>query len=125
MFKQGSHPINLAVRFILEMTALIMVGIWGFSIYNGLQSYILGIGLPVLMATVWGVFAVPNDPSRSGKTVVETKGVIRLLLEFSFFILGSYVLYDLNYSNIFFGYSITVIIHYLLSIDRIKWLLNQ
>lgn len=107
------------------MTALIMVGIWGFSIYNGLQSYILGIGLPVLMATVWGVFAVPNDPSRSGKTVVETKGVIRLLLEFSFFILGSYVLYDLNYSNIFFGYSITVIIHYLLSIDRIKWLLNQ
>lgn len=125
MFNQGSHPLNLTVRFILEITVLIAVGVWAFSKSNGLDAYMYGICAPILMATVWGVFAVPNDPSRSGKTVIKTLGVVRLILEIIFFSIGSYGLYNLHYINLSYAFSGITIFHYLFSKDRIKWLLNH
>ncbi len=125
MFNQGTHPVNLAVRFMLEIAVLLAVGVWGFSNFNSLYAYIIGIGAPIFFAIVWGVFAVPNDPSRSGKTVIKTLGSIRLILELNYFIAGSYALYSLNYIYLFYAFSIITVLHYLLSIDRIKWLLNN
>ena len=62
----GSHPINLAIRFLLEITALITMGFWGWRQSEGWFRYILALIIPILAAVVWGTFAVPNDPSRSG-----------------------------------------------------------
>ena len=64
----GSHPINLAFRFLLELAALVASGFWGWRQSDGGFRYILAIGIPVFLAVVWGTFAVPNDPSRSGKS---------------------------------------------------------
>ena len=96
---------------------------WGFASFNGFYSYAIGLGSPLISATLWGVFAVPNDPSRSGKTVIKTSGRMRLLLELSFFILGASALYSLNYTNLFYAFSIISLLHYLMSMDRIKWLI--
>jgi uncharacterized protein DUF2568 len=125
LLNHSKHPVNLAFRFILELTTLATVAIWGFFAYDGLYAYGIGLGAPILMATVWGVFAVPNDPSRSGKTVIKTPGILRMLLEVLFFLIGSYTLYSLNYLFLFYGFSISVFLHYLLSLDRIKWLLYR
>jgi len=70
------NPINLFVRFVLELSALIVVGIWGYRLSDGWTKYLLAIGLPLIMAAIWGIFAVPNDPSRSGNTVIVTPGII-------------------------------------------------
>ena len=116
----SNNPINLAVRFILELTVLIVIGIWGATNFNGFYSYAIGLGTPIILATLWGVFAVPNDPSRSGKTVIKTPGSIRLIFELLFFTAGAYALYSLNYINLFYAFSLITILHYLVSIDRIR-----
>lgn len=120
----GSHPVNLMIRFILELLALAAVGYWGWKVFDGILQYVLGLGLPVLMMIIWGSFAVPDDPSRSGKAPVPVSGSIRLVIEFLFFALATWTLYDLpeiELSSIFGG---MVIIHYLVSYDRVRWLLS-
>lgn len=124
MFKLGSHPLNLGLRFILEMTALFSLAFWGWTQHEGWVSYLLAVGLPILFALIWGVFAVPNDPSRSGKTVVVTSGWIRLIIEFVLFGTGVWAFYDSGYILVSWVYLGTVALHYFISFDRIEWLLK-
>ena len=63
----GSHPINLAIRFLLELAALFALGLWGWNAYDGGESWqriLLMLGVPIAAALLWGLFAVPDDPSR-------------------------------------------------------------
>lgn len=121
----GSHPINLTLRFILEIIALISVGIWGWNKTDSFLRFILAIGLPILLGVIWGIFAVPNDPSRSGQTVVVTSGVIRLAIELGIFTIATLVIYIQGQQKISYAFGVIVIIHYLISYDRIIWLLDN
>ena len=76
-------------------------------------------------AAMWGVFAVKDDPSRSGKTVIPTSGIIRLILELVFFGLAAWALFDLGYLKTGFAFSFLVVLHYALSFDRILWLIKH
>ena len=96
----GSHPVNLMIRFLLELIALVSVGLWGWKSYEGILQYVLGLGLPILMTIVWGTFAVPDDPSRSGKAPIPVPGLIRLIIEFIFFALAVWALFDLEYTRL-------------------------
>ena len=118
----SNHPLNLAVRFALEIALLIIFTMWGWNKFSGIQKYVLAIGLPLLVATLWGVFRVDGDP---GKAVVAVPGWVRLLFEVILFVCTSYMLLSLKmnkWANIFI---IISVIHYLVSYDRIKWLLTQ
>ena len=119
------NPFNLGLRFILEVLALFGAGIWGWTQHAGWLRVALVILLPVFLATVWSVFAVPDDPSRSGKTVVVTPGWLRLLLELVFFACGGWAFYESGYSLIALVFLIVVLFHYLFSWDRIRWLLQH
>jgi hypothetical protein len=121
----GSHPINLAFRFFLEIVALLAMGYWGWTQHDGVMRFVWALGLPLLSAVVWGTFAVPDDPSRSGKAPVPVPGVIRLILELIVFTLGAWCLYDsgLDVWGLVFG--LAVIIHYALSYDRVLWLVKR
>ncbi len=121
----GSHPINLAFRFLLELAALVSSGIWGWQQSDGGLRYIPAIGIPVVLAAVWGTFAVPNDPSRSGKAPVATPGIIRLLIELALFAFASWALFDSGYSKLCFVLVAAVFVHYALSYDRIIWLVTK
>jgi len=121
----GSHPINLTVRFLLEIIALISMGAWGWNKTDGLSKYLLAIGIPILTAIVWGVFAVPNDPSRSGQTIVVTSGIVRLVIELSIFSLATLAVFNTGHQKMSLAFAIIVIIHYLISYDRIIWLLDN
>ena len=121
----GSHPLNLMFRFFLEIIALVSVGIWGWQIGEGPLKYVLAIGLPILIALIWGVFAVPGDPSRSGKAPVPVPGLLRLLLEFAVFGLAGLCLFNMGYTTYSLIFVLLVVIHYALSYDRMIWLLKQ
>ncbi|WP_297794367.1 YrdB family protein [uncultured Eudoraea sp.] len=121
----GSHPINLIVRFLLELVALTAFGIWGWRQADGWASLLLAMGIPILMAVIWGTFAVPDDPSRSGAAPIMTPGAIRLLLELGFFAFAIWCFKDLGLTRISSIYGICVVIHYIVSYDRIKWLLKH
>ena len=121
----GSHPINLMIRFLLELAALGSAGLWGWKSFDGSLQYAVGLGLPILMTIVWGTFAVIDDPSRSGKAPIAVSGLIRLMIEFIFFALAVWAVFNLEYTRLSYALGGIVIIHYLVSYDRVKWLLAQ
>ena len=121
----GSNPINLGVRFMLEMVALYAFGRWGWQQSDGWLRYVLVIGLPLLAMVLWGTFAVPADPSRSGNAPVPVAGIIRLMLELAFFAAATWCFYDAGLPTWGMVFGIVVLIHYAISYDRIVWLLKQ
>jgi hypothetical protein len=121
----GSHPINLVFRFLLEVCVLVAVGFWGWYQGDGWLRFIFGFGLPILFAAIWGTFNVPNDPSRSGKAPIVTRGFIRLALELTIFALATWALYDVGSTKMSLTFGALVAVHYALSYDRIKWLLSK
>lgn len=131
----SQHPLNLAVRFLLEMAALVAIGYWGFDQHSGAWRWILGLGLPLLAATAWGTFAVrslplstfPGDRSRSGGAPVPVPGAVRLLLELALFGLAMLALPrgDAGRPILALILAGVTVIHYAVSYDRIAWLLRQ
>ena len=121
----GSHPLNLAFRFFLELSALVAMGYWGWTQHDGSVRWVWAIGLPLVAAILWGTFAVPEDPSRSGKAPVPTPGIVRLLLELSFFTLATFALFAGHQETAGWVLATTTIFHYAISYDRILWLLKN
>ena len=121
----GSHPINLALRFLLEMSALFAMGRWGLGLRPGPWRYVLMIAVPAVAMIAWGVFSVPGDPSRSGGAPIPVPGLVRLLLELCFFGLATLALYatDARLPALVFG--ALVVLHYALSYDRLSWLIRR
>jgi hypothetical protein len=120
----SQNPLNLAVRFLLELIALFAFGALAKAEFPGTLGYILMIGLPLVAAVVWGTFNVPGDPSRSGKAPVPVPGIVRLLIELGIFGSATWALFSFNpvYGWIF---GLVVLAHYLISYDRIRWLLKR
>ena len=121
----GSHPINLIVRFLLEIMVLFSLSLWGWKQSDGWLRIVLVLGIPIIAAAIWGAFAVPNDPSRSGSAPIIVPGFIRLAIELAFFVFGTWVLYDLGHSRICLIFGIVITLHYSISYDRIIWLISQ
>ena len=121
----GSHPINLAIRFLLEITALVSIGIWGWKLSDGWIRFVLTFAIPIIVAAIWGTFTVPNDPSRSGNAPIAVPGVVRLAIELAIFALATWTLHDLGYTRLGWIFGIIVAVHYIISYDRINWLLTH
>lgn len=117
--------INSAVRLVLELTAIVTFGIWGFYQSEGAGAIVLAILLPLGYAVLWGVFAVRDDPSRSGKTVVQTPGIIRLVLELALFGAAAWMQLDMDHSLLALILGLAITLHYIVSYERIAWLLKQ
>lgn len=78
--------LNLGLRFVLELCLLAALGYWGFHVGESLAvEALLGLGAPILVAIVWGMFISPKAPKRLRdpfKAIVEsdlfTLGVVAL-----------------------------------------------
>lgn len=67
--------LNIGIRFLWEILALISFGYWGFhAASQTFLKIILGIGTPFLAAAVWGAFGSPKAP-------YALSGISRLVLE--------------------------------------------
>jgi hypothetical protein len=119
------HFPNLVLRFLLEITSLIAVGMWGWRMTDDWYRYFLAIGLPLMLATIWGVFNVPGDPSRSGSAPVVVPGFVRLIIEAIFFGIGALSLLMMGHVLIGWSFIVLLLLHYVTSMGRITWLLKR
>lgn len=121
----GSNPINLAVRFLLEIAALTSIGIWGWRQGEGWSRYLFAVGLVIFVGVIWGVFAVPDDPSRSGSAPIPTLGIVRLLIELFVFALAVWAMHNIGNTKLSWIFCSLILVHYVISYDRILWLINH
>jgi Protein of unknown function (DUF2568) len=80
------RPANDVFRFLLEMAMLVGLAFAGFSLADGALGWVLGLGLPLLAATLWGMFMAPRsdrrvaDPAQLAIEVLLFGGAAALLL---------------------------------------------
>jgi hypothetical protein len=118
----SNHPLNLLARFLLEIILLIVAFLWAEDRFSGNTRFLYAVGLSVLIALVWVIFKVDGDP---GSAIVSIPGWLRLILEIGLFGLALYCLHELQYTKAFWIFFVTAFIHYLISYDRIIWLLRK
>lgn len=107
---------NLGLRFLLELAGLAAAGYWGFATFdNWPMKLICGIGLPLVMATVWGVFRVPND---GGPPTVRVAPRVRLALEFVFFALAVGLLHRSGQETLSYVFVGLLLVNYGIMHDR-------
>ena len=111
--------IHLAIRFILEITMLVGLGLAGWSIWR-----YPGAALAVLLGVaLWGIFGTPHDGSR-GNPVVQTPGQLRLLIEICLFAAAAYG-YWVGWSRAASETFLTVsVLHYAITWERQWWLIR-
>jgi len=123
--KKAYHPLNLALRFILELSALTAAGIWGYQLSETALRFFFAAAFPLALAVLWAVFAVPGDKSRSGKTVLPTPGPLRLLLETAFFAFAGWAFIAVGHTRLGIIFGALVLMHYFFSLDRLLWLIRE
>lgn len=101
------------------------MGAWGWRVGTSWLGWTLAVALPLGAAVMWGTFAVPGDPSRSGGAPVPVSGVLRLCLEFCFFAVAVVCLRSLGWGRAGAALALVVVLHYLASYDRMLWLVRQ
>lgn len=119
------------VRATLGLRLLIEIGLFAGIVgaasmnYEGATVWIASVVGIVVTAAIWGVFAVPNDPSRSGKTVVVTPGLVRLIIELSLFgVVTAWLAIGEGYipAAVLGG---ATVVHYVSWPARIRWLVRN
>lgn len=56
---------NLILRFLLELCLVVIFGYWGFKTGQSTLTKIgLGIGIPLIVAVLWGIFLAPASDTR-------------------------------------------------------------
>lgn len=111
---------NLVLRFVLELACLLGIGVAGW-----LVTPALGIAGSVAAAAAWGVFAVPDDPSRSGKSPVPVHGWVRLLVELAVFIGGAAAWLVAGRWAVSVIIAALLVLHHVVAWPRLRWLLRQ
>jgi hypothetical protein len=118
----SSNPINLGLRFILEIGALLALGIWGWQKGDGWVKFLLAVGIPLIAAILWATFRVPNDP---GNAPIAVPGMVRLAFEAALFAFATWALHDSGRTPWAWAFGIVIVLHYAMSYDRILWLIRQ
>jgi hypothetical protein len=104
--------INLGVRFLLELCMLAAVGYWGFKTHSGWTMKILfGIGLPLLLAVIWGYFMAPRSAHR-------LTGIPFTVMDIILLGSGAVALYASGQVNLAWIYAVVLVISEVL---RLVW----
>jgi hypothetical protein len=111
----NTNPINLLLRFLLELVMLAVIAYWGYHRFPNWQGIVAALAFPVLAATLWGVFRIPNDPKPAP---VAIPGPLRLLLEWALFAWAVWALGNLGYNTAAWLLTGILVAHYLVSYDR-------
>jgi len=86
--------------------------------------FFLAIGVPIILAAIWGICADPDDPSRSFAAPIATPRLIRLLIELGIFTFATWSLYDRCMNKLSLAFGVIVVLHHIESNDRIIWLIS-
>ncbi|WP_406272918.1 YrdB family protein [Nocardia sp. NBC_00881] len=119
------NPVMLAARFLLELVAVASFGVFGWRAFDGPWKFLLVVALPVVAAVVWGIFAVPGDPSRDGQPKVAVSGSTRLVIELTVLGGGALALQSAGLPSWGVAFAVLVIVYHALAYDRVVWLLGR
>ncbi len=112
---------NAALRFGLEIAALVGLAGLGWSLGTGLLRALVVV-LPVGAGWLWGRYRVPGDP---GPAPVAIPGRTRLGLELVVFAggwAGLLIAFGNTAGWVFLG---LLVVHHIAGTDRIRWLLER
>jgi uncharacterized protein DUF2568 len=100
----GLVGLVLALRFFLEIGALVALGYWGFETGDGWLGAVLGIGAPFLAAVAWGAFVSP-------KAGVKLAEPLRLAVELLFFGAAAAALAGAGRPELAVAFAVVVLAH--------------
>jgi hypothetical protein len=107
--------LNAALAFLLELAMLAAFGYWGFHGEKSLLiKWILGIGLPVLAAVMWGMLLAPRSPRRLGNL---SGNLLSLIL----FLCGAAALYDTGHILLAIIFAVTAVLNRALILLWKQW----
>ena len=115
---------NLALRFGLELGALAGLGLAAWKLSSGPVRWAAVALVPITAATIWGVFNVLNDPSRSGAAPIEVNGWTRLAIELLILGGGAAAITFAGRRDIGIVFALLIAFHYAASTSRIEWLVQ-
>lgn len=142
----SNHPLNLTLRFLLELVALGAIAYWGWTQNDGVWRWVAALGLPLIAAALWVTFRVPGDQERMAESfraispgvaeavptqseprrgAVAVPGVVRLAIEAIFFGGAVWLLALAGQPRPALIFGIIAVLHYAASYDRIRWLLSR
>jgi len=115
--------INLSVHFLLELCALAAVVYWGFKTgNNGWEKFLLGTGISVLLAAIWGIFRVPNDP---GPATIAVPGWVRIIIELGIFTFAAWAIWNTGLISLAWVFGIAIVVNYILMNQRLAFLISH
>jgi hypothetical protein len=102
--------LNLLIRFLLELGLLAAVGYWGFKTQaNWPLKVLFGIGLPILVAVLWGSFIAP-------KAIYPLSGVSHLTLELFLLASGAIALFASGRPTLGWAYTSVLLVNKILMV---------
>lgn len=116
---------NLALRFGLEVAALVGLGAGAWSAASGVLRVVLVVVVPLVAAVAWATFNVLGDPSRSGEAPVEVAGPVRLALELAILVGGVVGLAIAGWTVVAVVVGALLTLHYATTGPRLRWLLPR
>lgn len=118
----SGNPLNLALRFVLELVALGGLALLGWTLGGEGWQLVPAIAIPVVAAAAWGTFRVPNDP---GRAPVAVPGPVRLALEVVVFGGGVLGFAVAGHETIALLFGAVMVGHYVASYDRVVRLVRN
>ena len=107
--------INAGIAFFLELAMLTAFGYWGFyGDKSASVKWMLGIGLPLLTALVWGMFLAP-------KAVYRLNSTSGNLLSLILFLLAATVLFYTQHPVLAIVFASTAVVNRLLILIWKQW----
>jgi hypothetical protein len=119
------RPWNLALRFVLEIGALVGLGMAAWASTEGPMRWVAVVLVPLVAAATWVTFNVLDDPSRSGRAPVEVPGWVRLLIELAVLVGGWVGYFIADRPVVGAAFAAATVLHYLASSARVRWLLSR
>src|ERR671919_1889430 len=95
---------NLALRFVLELGALVAVGYWGWKTGDGVMRWVLPIAGVLAVVAAWILFVSP-DPR------IELAPPVRLIIEFAVWAAAGAALYAASQRGLAIGFVVVAIVN--------------
>ncbi len=111
--------------FLLEVAMWASFGLIGWSVGNGATRWLFAIGFAAAAMLLWGFFRPLGMSSAGSSWVFATPGPARLVLEVGLFLLAGYGLWMTGYRWVAETLWTFAALIYVLSLSRIRWLLNN
>lgn len=116
---------NLALRFGLEIAALVGLAVAAWHYSSGTWRWVAVTVTPLAAAIVWGVFNVRGDPSRSGRAPIQVSGWVRLAIELVVLGGGAAAFALAGRSMVAVALGVLLLIHYATTMSRVAWLIKS